>query len=169
MHLVIGGDGLIGTALCGELYMRALPYAATSRGDDRGGKIKFNLRAPDMRVLPSDADIIYLVAAIAGFGACKTNPDAYRVNVDGPRALIRRFPKAFFVHVSSDVVEMPGVSEYQEHKKAVEAMVDRVNGAVVRPEHVKSSELAADLARVIVDEGLARIPGGLRWPSHERF
>lgn len=169
MHLVIGGTGTVGTALCGELYKRGLNYTATSRSGDRGGKIKFDLRDPDMMALPPNPDAIYLVAAVAGFGPCETDRDAYRVNVDGPRALIRRFPKAFFIFISSDVVEMPGSASYQVHKRAVEEMIDRIGGAVVRPARVTSSYYAGELAKWIVSTGLGRRHGGSRWPSLELF
>ncbi len=181
MHLVIGGDGLIGGALCKELGARNLEYLATTRRVHSNllppppqipAAVPFDLReaaTADLPIGPMEDDgIVYLVAAVAGFGKCQTNPDAWRVNVDGPLRLAERLWRCFFVFISSDVVEMPGSDAYQTQKRYVELYFRLAGGMIIRPALVAPGRVG-ELAKVIVDEGLARQPGGLRWPGMERF
>lgn len=170
MHLVIGATGLIGTALCDELGRRNLPFKGTTRypGCEHPWLIGFDLRFPSVAALP-ECSVLYLVAAIAGFGPCEDNQNAWRINVDANNELIDRYPDAFVVFISSDVVEKTGAAFYQLTKREIEQSVRAVRGARIRPERVVGLLRAGQLAKVIVDEGLARRPGGLRWPSLERF
>lgn len=177
MHLVIGGDGLIGKALCTELREREIEFIATSRRipllqSDRFQMFPLDLREAATADLPlgpmAEDGIVYLVAAVAGFGKCQTNPDAWRINVDGPLRLAERLWRCFFVFISSDVVEMPGSDAYQTQKRYVELYFRLTGGMIIRPGLVAPGRVG-ELAKVIVDEGLARKPGGLRWPSLERF
>ncbi len=174
MHLVIGGDGTIGMALCAELRKREIEFMATSRRMSIAPKDRYmfdlrNAATADLPLGPMAEDgVVYLVAAVAGFGRCQTNPDAWRVNVDGPIRLAERLWRCFFVFISSDVVEMPGSDAYQTQKRYVELYFRLAGGMIIRPSLV-SPDCAGELAKVIVDGGLARRPGGLRWPSLERF
>lgn len=168
MHLVIGGNGLIGTALCAEIRGRGLPCVGTSRRQGDLKCIPHDLRITDPDWVPNPAGqvdgTVYLVAAIVGFGPCETNPESWMINVDGPIMLARLYKDvgAFIVFISSDVVEMPGAAAYQIQKRQVEAYIHSIDGAIIRPSKV-APERAGELAKVIVDVGLARKPGVTRW------
>jgi nucleoside-diphosphate-sugar epimerase len=164
MHLVIGGHGLIGTALCNELRTRGLPFQGTHRFDPM--MIYLDLRDP--KNWPSiSVSVVYLVAAIPGFPKCEGNRDSWVVNVDAPIALARHFhhgggaTQAFPVFLSSDTVEWSNAA-YPRQKAQVEAYINSIDGAIIRPSKV-APERAGELAKVIVDVGLSRKPGVTRW------
>lgn len=105
-HLVIGGNGLIGTALCAELEKRGIDFLATTRREPPGplvprirphagwmmpdGKLFFDLSADDPNVLPP-AEVVYLVAAKPGFASCEGTAESWVVNVDAQIAIARRY------------------------------------------------------------------------------
>ena len=168
MHLVIGGHGLIGTALCSELAARGIRHQGTSRRNPDGGMILFDLAGANMwnniamLPLPADVKAIYLVAAVVGYSACEKNPFSWLINVDGTIALARHYHRSFPVFISSDVVEMSGTAAYQVQKRTVESYIHSIDGAIIRPGRV-APERAGELAKVIVDVRLARRPGVTRW------
>lgn len=161
MHLVIGGRGLIGTAVCQDICERKLSFDYTTRVD-------FDLRRLDFCNAPSIdvGSVVYLVAAIPGFKACKHNPDSWIVNRDAPIAIARHYKsRAFIVFISSDVVDKQydwEYSAYPRQKAEVEAYINSIDGAIIRPTKVPP-ERASELAKVIVDVGLSRRPGVTRW------
>ena len=112
MQLLIGGNGLIGTAVRREMERRYLtgtgpPFRVTTRreSDADDGWILYRLgENPDQ--LPP-ATVVYLVAAKPGFAACEGSAESWVVNVDAQIAIARRFKRmAFVVYVSSDAVEL---------------------------------------------------------------
>jgi hypothetical protein len=164
-HLIIGGFGLIGTALREEMAARGLNFMYTrrsSRPDSSG--IVFDLEEPTKR-LPS-CGTAYLVAARQGFAACEGSAPAWHMNVDSIIALGLRFraqrPPAFVVFISSDAVEWAGGTAYARQKAQVEAfLAGDPNAAVVRPTRV--GDRARDLARVLISVGIGRVAGLTRW------
>jgi dTDP-4-dehydrorhamnose reductase len=168
MQLLIGGNGLIGTAVRREMERRYLtgtgpPFRVTTRreSDADDGWILYRLgENPDQ--LPP-ATVVYLVAAKPGFAACEGSAESWVVNVDAQIAIARRFKRmAFVVYVSSDAVETCGVTAYARQKAQVESYIQSINGAIVRPTRV-SAERAGDLASLFINVGLARNPGVYRW------
>lgn len=153
-HLVIGGDGFIGSAVRQELAGRGATLAWTSRRHAASAppRWRFDLR-DDPAVLP-DADLVYLVAAVPTFLACETDRESWRVNVDGTIAVAQRFPDAFLVFVSSDSVEWCGSAALARQKSQVEGYLRHRRAAILRPTRVNRSgvllfaQFAVDLALV---------------------
>ena len=110
-HLVIGGRGLVGTALCKALFENRLGYDYTTRHQGPNVGFYYDLAAGEpsrlVREFPQP-EVIYLVAAMTKFQECEGNPFAWYVNVDAPIAIMRHFPNSFRIFVSSDAVEWGG-------------------------------------------------------------
>jgi dTDP-4-dehydrorhamnose reductase len=166
LHVVIGGRGLIGTALVHELASRDRRYWASSR-DRNCAEWEFflDLTDPTEVAFPADmrpTDIVYLVAAMPGFAACEGNAQSWRINVDAQIALARWFKRSFVVFVSSDSVEWAGGTAYARQKAQVESYIQSIDGAIVRPARVTPPR-AAEFARCLVDVALQRKIGVTRW------
>jgi nucleoside-diphosphate-sugar epimerase len=166
-HLVIGGNGLIGTALCDELARRNNDHLATTRRTDDPNKLLFVLGKDDPYLLPQ-ASVVYLVAARPGFSACEGDAESWVVNVDAQIAIARRFIRhnpsrvAFIVYVSSDAVEWCGGTAYARQKAQVEAYIQSIDGAIIRPTRVTPVTVKA-VAGLMIDVGIARTSGVHRW------
>ena len=161
--LVVGGRGLVGSALVAELRRRGRPFFYTTR-DGRDGGIEFDLTTTFATVLP-DVDAIYIVAAVASFVPTERDrAHSWRTNVDGPIGVIRRYrAPAFVVCVSSDAVEYASGTELARQKAQVEAVaLARENVAVVRPSRI-TSDRVADFARLLANVGERREAGLFRW------
>ncbi len=176
MHLVIGGDGLIGRAVCHELSWREIEFGATSRRIPLLQSRHFSMfpldlldaaqtsTFPQMAFVPPDTGVVYLVAAVPGHLKCKGNPESGWINRDAPIALAQFYRDCFVVFLSSDVVDKDDWmgSPYRAHKEAVENYINCIRGAIIRPTKV-AADRAGELAKVIVDVGLARKAGVTRW------
>ena len=165
MHLVIGGHGLVGTAVCAELERRDIAYRATTRRRDDPGMIYFDLS--DIGKIPElpDAACAYLIAATPGpaFQVCEGNPVSWQINVDAQIALARRYRSGFVVFVSSGCVEWSGGTAYARQKAHVESYINAIDGGIVRPQNKVTADRVNDLARLIVDVGDRRKAGVHRW------
>ena len=177
MHLVIGGDGMIGTALRHELERRHLPWAATTRREKSASSLEWpqrlfiDLAAHDFRdwKLPLiTSGTVYLVAAMSKFLDCESNPLAWRVNVDGPIALAQIYSHrgAFVVFISSEAVEKAGGTAYGRHKAFAESYMQTIDAAIVRPAKIPVDQVGV-FANAVVDIGTARRPGLTRWKAGE--
>ena len=133
MHLVIGGRGLVGTALVEELKKRDVPFTATTRET-----FDLSKPAPNLSWILPKAEFVYLVAAIPKLAYCEQNPaESWRVNVDMPIAIAKHFRNSAFVtFVSSDAVETCGNTAYGRQKAAAEAFMHTIDAAIVRPSRV---------------------------------
>ena len=93
--IVIGSDGMIGSALTRALADDGHVVYGTTRRLERVGKSRLflDLAAADAdRVALPDVDIAFFCAAVVSFAGCRENPNlAHRVNVIAPAALARRF------------------------------------------------------------------------------
>jgi dTDP-4-dehydrorhamnose reductase len=175
MHLVIGGRGLVGSAVVDELDRRKLDYRFTTRNQGRLWDKEifldlemvsnsYNVKNNYLPELTDPNDVVYLVAAIAGLYQCEGSHKAFRVNADANIALARRYKTAFVVFISSDAVENAGLINYARAKAKVEGYIDTIGGAIIRPSKV-TAETAASLAGVVVHAGMNRISGVTHWPS----
>jgi dTDP-4-dehydrorhamnose reductase len=175
MHLVIGGRGLIGTAVVAELDRRKLDYRFTTRNQGRLWDKEifldlemvsnsYNVKNNYLPNLDGLGDVLYLIAAMPGLYQCEGNRTSYRVNADAPVALARRYKTSFVVFISSDAVENAGLVNYARAKARVENYIDTIDGAIIRPSKV-TAETAASLAGVAVHVGMNRISGVTHWPS----
>lgn len=92
--MVIGSDGLVGSALLSALAAEGIDVIGTTRRADRAdGKriVYFDLAAPDMAPLPS-AEVAIICAAITSFAACRASPQlAEQINCGTPIALASHF------------------------------------------------------------------------------
>jgi nucleoside-diphosphate-sugar epimerase len=169
MHLVIGGDGLIGRAVCAELKDRSILFRFSSRR--KGADLYLDLldcaqtaTFPKMPFASPDNDTVFLIAAQTGFAACQHSRESWYANRDAPRAIAQFYRYNFIVFISSDVVDQDEwfTSAYAMQKREVEATITSLFGAIIRPSKV-TPERAPELAKLIVDVGLARRPGVTRW------
>ena len=158
-HLVIGGDGRVGSALVRELQYRGLDYAFTSRRDTQRSSSHYLDLSKPLTNVPI-ADTIYLVAAIPSFVAAEDDPRAtWRVNVDAPLAIAGGQPEAHIVFVSSDAVSFCGHTEYGRQKAHVEAaLYFRPHTIIVRSRRLAEGDEIA-LAKLLVDFGERNIYG----------
>lgn len=176
MHLVIGGNGLIGSAVRAELGRRGIEHRCTTRRSrdpfDDPLDLRLDLLHLEEAQLP-EASHVYLIAAITGFAVCEGNPEAWRANVDAPIAIARTYRDRTYrgrhfhgspvgiVFVSSDAVEWSS-SAYARQKAQAEAYMQSVDVAIVRPARVLPAT-AADFAGFLVDIALSSRPGVARW------
>lgn len=168
-HLVIGGDGFIGSALVRELGRRNVTRAMTTRRafHTLPCEVKpYDLLTSSPEDLPR-ADIVYLVAGIPTFMACEGNPFSWRINVDAPLAIVRNMRDAFCVFISSDAVEWCSATAYARQKAHVESAISSRRAAVVRPIRVEPNRVT-EFAEYLVNVGLSREPGLYRWGEAPR-
>jgi dTDP-4-dehydrorhamnose reductase len=158
--LVVGGDGLIGSAIAARLRGAEAPVIVTTRRPLRAAKDVFHLNlADDPNGWPSlpRAGAAVICAAVARLSDCESDPAARSVNVDGTLALAERLAAqgCHVLFLSSDKVydgtaphrgrdETPcPETEYGRHKAAVErALLERWDTcAVLRLAKVLSPDL----------------------------
>jgi nucleoside-diphosphate-sugar epimerase len=165
-HLVIGGDGKIGKALCRELCAQGVEYRSTTRRRWAAFDGKLFLDLYDLKIGLDELgnpNTVYLVAAMSGMIVGKDS-ESYRINVDAQIKLARYYSQqdTFVVFISSDAVEFPDQSAYARQKAAVEAYIQSIDGAIVRPTRI-APERIEEFAGLVVDIGVNRIVGVTRW------
>jgi dTDP-4-dehydrorhamnose reductase len=109
--LVVGADGVIGSALCEHLSRRGLTVFGTTRRKTEIGSrrlLHLDLAEPQIAIdsLP-DVDIAIICAAMARFADCRAQPElARRVNVTTPAELAKGLVArgTFVVRLSSSAV-----------------------------------------------------------------
>lgn len=161
--LVIGGDGMVGSALVGLLRERNCAVVATTRRRDiPEDRVFMDLAQPVHDLLP--CEVVYIVAAVNGFEPCQGNSEAYRVNVDAPTEIARlaALRAVFPVFISSDCVEWCGATDYARHKAMAEIAVRLVGGAVVRPCRIEPTRVR-NLCEMLFDIGMRRAGGVYHW------
>jgi dTDP-4-dehydrorhamnose reductase len=144
-HLVVGIQGIVGSALFAHLESKGVAVWGTTR---RRGSEKRNvfyldlLDAPHQWEFPDvQFDTVYLCAGICRMALCEDDPDATsQVNIDGMMNLVRYLSQqgAFIIFLSTNQVfsgEKPFVSatanyqplnEYGRQKAVVESMIQSV-------------------------------------------
>ncbi len=176
VHLIIGGRGLVGSALCREMTRRELQWRSTSRhGHDPWRGSQYGTEYLDLAHLPDDtseypapANFIYLVAANAKLAECERDPLAWRVNVDAPIALARYYHYgSHIIYISSDAVETCSGTAYGRQKAAAETYMQVVNATIVRPSRIPP-ERAEEFAGFVIDAALKLRSGVLRWSVNTR-
>ena len=156
-HLIVGGDGMIGTALAAALREQGHEVAATSRRDGAAWRVDL-AEAPDRWRLPDRVGVAYLCAAVTSLAACEADPEAaWHVNVEHTLRLSRQLAErgARLVLLSTNqvfdgLIERPTVdtpsnptSAYGRQKAAVEAALAELDasGAAVRLTKVLGSRV----------------------------
>jgi dTDP-4-dehydrorhamnose reductase len=82
--LVVGGDGLVGSALAACLASRGRRVLATTRRTEcvSAQRPLLDLGMPDAFEIPDGVYRACIVAATTNYGRCETDPDAWRINVE---------------------------------------------------------------------------------------
>jgi dTDP-4-dehydrorhamnose reductase len=155
--LIIGADGLVGSALHSLCVEAGIAAQATSRRA-REGAIHLDLRRPDLEALGSTRhEVAFMCAAAADMRACQEDPVGTRhINVTNTVALLRwlaeRGTRSVFLS-SSQVFdgetpdpdeETPTCpkNEYGAQKRAVEEViaVEKLPVAVLRPTKILAEQ-----------------------------
>lgn len=172
VHLLIGGYGLVGTAIREVLAANAASFIPTTRREPPPGWLHLDLAKPMAWQLPM-ATRVLLVAALPGFGPCEGNPLAYRINVDAPieiaREMLSKQPTRppFITFMSTDAVENLGLNAYARHKQIVECYMRTIGAAIIRPSKITPDNVA-EFARAAVAISDARRPGIYHWTAPMR-
>jgi dTDP-4-dehydrorhamnose reductase len=171
--LVVGGGGLIGTALCAALEQNGHRAFGTQRRDTTAPDYLDLARDPlgvfGDGVSPMSFQCVYFVAAVTGFANCEGNPQAHRVNVDAPIALADFLTGkygVFSVFVSSEAVEWSS-SAYARHKMLVETHLRArfpERAAIVRPTKINAANVT-EFSRWLARIGEHTQAGVHRWPD----
>lgn len=125
----------------------------------------------DMRDVPHDVrdrlgdhDVVFICAAKTKFIDCESDPDAYRVNVDGPIEIAKRYKDAKVVYLSSEAVERGLHTNYGMHKALTEIGLRAVcDPTIARIAKVDKDSMSSVCGFLV---GLAKKnPGVYRWRS----
>lgn len=161
-HLVVGGDGFVGTALRLELARSNAVFDWTSRRSSTEADHRLDLLNLPLQWIGPDYSVVYIVAATPKFADCERDPLTWRINADGPVAVAKLFANAFKVFISSDAVEYAGNTAYARQKAYAEACLQAVNAAVVRPMRI-APERVFDFAHFLTAVARTRHAGLVRW------
>lgn len=168
-NLIVGVDGMIGSALYAEAKRQELDVVGTTRrvsGLDRIGWRVNGLAYLDLvrkTFAPPKADVAFICAGIVGYKHCEGNAESWRVNVDGTIALIDTLLEqgSFVVFMSSDAVEHMPSTAYGLQKAAVEAFLRtraRRESAYVRAGRV-DGDCLAPLCNLLLLVGSEKLSG----------
>lgn len=108
--LVVGGDGLIGRALCSRLREAGGKVIATTRREvasTGGAHLRLDLAKPEEWEFPETCSVAVLCAAATHLAFCRDHPEeARRINVDNTLKLARILAErgAFVVFLSTNLV-----------------------------------------------------------------
>ena len=153
--LIVGGNGLIGSALGRGLPEQGFDVVATSRRP--GSALALDLADPGSWPSLAGFDVAVIVAALARLGDCDREPERSRqINALAPKILAERLAGqgTYVVHLSTDKVfdgsralrlreeaTCPN-TVYGRHKAEAEDAVLKAGGAVLRLSKVLAPDLA---------------------------
>lgn len=142
-HLIIGRDGLLGSALMGRLLGNGI--GTTRRMSSPGPH--YDLLWENADALPR-ADVAYLCAGTKGYRECEGNRDAFHADVDGNLRAIKMLLArgTFVVFVSTDAVCWGAHTAYARNRLIVETAITlQPRVAIMRPAKF-DQRTAGDLA-----------------------
>jgi nucleoside-diphosphate-sugar epimerase len=168
MHLVIGRDGLVGSALMAQLAERGLPHIGTTRRNRLDAQY-LDLSEPlPAEMMPLWSGVVYLVAAKPNFQGARCDPDAWVVNVDAPIAIARHYRTqssgVFIVYISSDAMEWEYGTALAVQKMQVESYMQTIDAAIIRPARI-GKDRAHEFADFVIGTALAKRAGVSRWEA----
>lgn len=107
--LVTGASGMLGHALLDAWHDRWTVYATATKAMDAkcAEFCSFSFENEDFSTLAfhGEPDVIINCAALTDHALCEREPDrAFKINAVAPLKLAQRFPKAYFIQVSTDAV-----------------------------------------------------------------
>lgn len=161
--LVVGGNGLIGSALAEVLHERCIDVNVTTRRPHQHGRLFLDLSQPIPEMPP--ADVVFLVAAMPKVFDCQGSELAWRVNADAPIEIAQHYHFDMDAHVtfvSSDSIHRFGSCDYARAKLHVEGVLHGMRASIIRPAPV-AKDRASECAAFIADVGLKRLRGVHRW------
>ncbi len=160
MRFLVVGEGLLGCALIDALVESSYEVFGSSR-DILSSKYYLDLAKP-IKGLP-EADIVFIVGAVASYRECEGSQTAWIVNADSPVAISRICIErgSFPIFVSTDALEFMS-NAYTRMKAYAESCILPMGGAIVRP-HDFTSENVGSLCHLMIRVGLDRKPGVYRW------
>lgn len=162
--LIVGGDGLIGSAIYEELTAREIEAIRTSR---RGtpGSWGFDLLSDPRARLPQ-TEVAFICTGINGFVECEGNATSWRVNVDGVLAVAKTLMRAgsFVLYPSSNAIETLDCA-YARQRALVEIGLQAMGDPVIVRCQKVIKENVVSCARAFVDLALKRTPGIFHWPA----
>lgn len=164
-YLVIGGDGLVGSALVNYLQGAGHLVYKTSRRSVNSHVTDLHLNLIDLsRFKIPDVDVMFLVAAVTKVVDCEADPSIWQINADAPVELARRAKNrsVHTVFISSDAVERAPNMIYSKQKAYVESFVLATEGTVVRPSRIPPDQVGS-LVELLVKLGSKYIGGLHRW------
>lgn len=168
--LVVGRDGMLGSAICEILRASGYEFEATTRHLNETPYL--DLLTPERFKMGELVafDVIFLVAAITKVVDCEAEPArTWRVNADAPVYLANkamRLRSAHPVFISSDAVERAPGLNYSRQKAYVESFILARGGTVVRPSRIPP-ERVVELADKIVRLGMDNAVGLVRWDGSQ--
>ena len=160
MRFMVIGEGLLGCALIDAIAEAGYEVFGSSR-DILSSKYYLDLARP-IDDLP-EADVIFIVGAVASYRKCEGNQEVWVINADSPVQISRLCLErgSFPIFVSSDSIEFMS-NAYTRMKSYAESCIIPMGGAVVRPSRF-GPENVATLCHLMIRVGLDRKPGVYRW------
>ena len=161
MRFFVVGEGLLGCALIDAIDEAGYEVFGASR-DILSSKFYLDLSQP-IDGFP-EADVVFLVGAVASYRKCEGSQETWVVNADAPVEISRQCLArgSFPIFVSSDSIEFMS-NAYTRMKAYAESCILPMGGAVVRPSRF-GPENVASLCHLMIRVGLDRRPGVYRWP-----
>lgn len=172
--LVIGSDGVVGTAIRKEFAdhpeFNAHVLATTRRGQRGPDSVFLNMLEPDAMSFWSQArlcrvELAFMCAGINGFKECEGQPESWRINVDGTLYVALRLIKergVFVVYPSTQAVEWLGSAYARQRAQVEAALLATWQAAIVRIGRTTKGNGRA-CAEALVRHGLRRRPGTYYW------
>lgn len=172
--LVVGGDSKLGRALCDRLLARGHEVVKTTRRNNPDAPVRreetivdFDMLDPQQLPVEDDGTpyVLYIMAAITGIAPASSHPDAWRVNAEAPVALAMQAKERGWhvVFMSSGAVERAQETASARQKAYADLAVLMMGGCVVRPLPTVPPEKYNEVADLLVDIGVTRRAGLVRW------
>tara|TARA_B100000315_G_scaffold255777_1_gene300039 strand:+ start:127 stop:1044 length:918 start_codon:yes stop_codon:yes gene_type:complete len=106
--LVVGADGFLGSRLVSQLIQQGHNVTGTTRrrGAVAPDRVFLDLNEPENFKISDNVECVFILAGITNYGHCETDPDAWKVNVEGIPYLASCFLKAgvFVIFISTNSV-----------------------------------------------------------------
>lgn len=169
--LVVGGDGLIGKAVCKHVtvYEEEVEHFLVTTRRSTSAKCEgiayLDLLKPQAFSIRTKFHIAFLCAGINGFKQCEGNETAWHTNVDGVLTVAMRLIKecgTFVVYPSTQAVGWSS-SDYARQRAQVEAvLLSTWNAAIIRVGRVGAHN-CRDCAKALYMTGLRFQAGIYYW------
>ena len=91
MHVIVGGDSLIGKSLAKRLFNRKISYISSTRRQNSNNEIFIDLSKPEtFSKIPEGATVVYILAAVSSIKECEDNwSSTFKINVTNTCKLVK--------------------------------------------------------------------------------